>query len=121
MSFAQSPFVAFQPTQFRPAAQAAQLAAPAPDACQVCPKLPSSDSAYQLLQGDPNAIWLMLRDFVGRSALVGSGMYLAGEREHLVRNSLAGGAAIEFFVVLYIWWTTKDLPKPVYIVPAPTR
>lgn len=121
MSFAQSPFVAFQPTRFHPAAQAApQPPAPAsPDACPVCPKLPSSDSAYLFTQGDPTAPWLMLRDFIGRSVLVGSGMYLAGEREHLVRNSLAGGAAIEFFVVLWIWWTTRQAPQPVYVVPTP--
>jgi hypothetical protein len=60
----------------------------------------------------------MLRDWVGRSALVGIGMYLAGERDHLVRNSLAGGAAIEAFVVAWIYWTTRQ-QTPVPVVPAP--
>ena len=120
MSFAQSPFIPFQPTRFHaPAAQALPPPQLAPGSCPICPKLPSSDSAFQLLQGDPNAIWLIARDWIGRSALVGTGMWLAGERDHLIRNSLAGGASIEVFVMLYIWWSTRDQPKPVYVVPAP--
>ncbi len=140
MSFAQSPFIPFQPTRFAPAGQALQdisnsaewragqeafhaahpaAAAASAESCPVCPKLPSSDSAYLLCLGDPRAPWLMLRDFIGRSFLVGTGMYIAGEREHLVRNAMAGGAAIEFFVVAYIWWSTRQQPKPVYLVPTP--
>lgn len=114
MSFAQSPFVPFQPTLYRPAAQVQTpvVVQPAsPDACPVCPRLPSSDSAYLFCIGDPRAPWLMLRDWIGRSALVGVGMFLAGEREHLIRNSLAGGAAIEVFVVAWIAWSTRQAKR----------
>lgn len=39
---------------------------------------------------------------VGRAGIIGAGLYVFGEREHLVRNSLAGSLAVETFVLAYL-------------------
>lgn len=79
---------------------------------QECPRLPSSESAYKLWQGDGEAFVLLMRDLVFRGVLIGAGMYLAGERDHLVRNALAGSAMIEFFVLGWIAFTTGQRQTP---------
>ena len=68
-----------------------------------CPSLPSSESVARLVSGDPLAIPLIARDLVTRAAMIGAGMYIAGQRENLVRNALAGSAAIESFVILWVF------------------
>ena len=80
---------------FRPAGQTQMQ-------CEPCPKLPSSNTAHRLWAGDPWGIPLVARDVLLRGAIIGAGLYLAGEREHLVRYSLFGAAAIETFVLLWV-------------------
>jgi hypothetical protein len=61
--------------------------------------LPSERAAVAFWeQGDVLGV---AKTLVQRSALLAGGMYLAGEREHLLRNALAGSLAIEAFVLLY--------------------
>lgn len=56
-------------------------------------KLPSVDAVQS------RDILGMLATFVIRSTLIGGGMYVAGFRDNLIRNSLAGGAVIEATVI----------------------
>ncbi len=73
-----------------------------------CPTLPSSETAYRFLCGDPAAAPLLLRDWVLRSSLIGIGLYAAGEREFgsWAKKSLAGGASIEAFVLAWVYWNS---------------
>ena len=42
----------------------------------MCPRLPSSDSAHRLTQGELSALPYVLRDVVGRAVLIGGGIYV---------------------------------------------
>ncbi len=68
-----------------------------------CPTLPSSESAYNFIQGRPGSTIRLVRDLFARAALVGVGMAVAGEREHLFRNAFAGAVGIEVFVLGWVW------------------
>ena len=59
------------------------------------PSLPSGDAAES---GNISAI---LVTYFARSAMVASGLYLAGYRKNIARNALAGTAAIEATVLLW--------------------
>lgn len=69
-----------------------------------CITLPSSDAAVALVRGD---VGRGLVGVVGSSLLRGllimGGLYAVGEREHLVRNALGASAAIELFVLAWVW------------------
>lgn len=56
-------------------------------------KLPSAEAVQN------RDILGMFATYVIRSTLVGTGMYIAGFRDNIVRNSLAGGAVIEATVI----------------------
>ena len=76
-----------------------------------CITLPSSDAAVRLVRGDvvtglPGVIGTGLL----RAALIMGGLYVAGERAHLVRNALGASAAIEAFVLA--WVAVKNAQKP---------
>ena len=64
------------------------------------PTLPSGDAA---ISGNLSAI---LVTYFARSAMVASGLYLAGYRKNIARNALAGTAAIEASVLL--WASSKQ-------------
>jgi len=68
------------------------------------PVLPSGDSANRLLKGEPGALGMVLLHFAGRAALISVGLYAAGVRKpkQLAALSLAGSAAIEAFVLVYL-------------------
>ncbi len=68
-----------------------------------CPSLPSSETAYQVVRGEGMGFVKLVRDLTVRAGLIGVGMFVAGEREHLIRNSLAGSAGIEVFVLGWVW------------------
>lgn len=70
----------------------------------VCPALPSGTSAYKLVSGDPAGIVGVIGHTVGRAALIGTGLYVVGEREHVVRNAVGGALAIEAFVLSWAAW-----------------
>lgn len=80
-----------------PPAPGPSCPAPAP-----CATLPSSESAFAFVRGDRGSSLLLARDLIVRSSLVALGMYAVGERQHLWRNAIAGGVAIELFVLLWI-------------------
>lgn len=67
-------------------------------------KLPSGESATEFLQGEPGSTWRLLSHYLARSAILGAGLAVAGARgKELVKYSLAGGAAIEAFVLAFAW------------------
>ena len=77
--------------------------------CPRCdPQLPSSRSALAFVRGEDGATASVIGHTLGRAALIGVGLAIAGEREHLVRNSLMGAMAIESFVLL---WTNYTVNK----------
>lgn len=55
---------------------------------------------------------------VGRAALIGTGLAVAGQRENLVRSALAASMAIETFVLL---WAHHAVRKADAGPPAPTQ
>lgn len=64
-----------------------------------CPGLPSGQHAESLVQGDWTVVGPMLGDLLVRAGIIGVGLYAAGQREQLVRSSLAGATAVELAVV----------------------
>ena len=66
------------------------------------PALPSGTSAYKLMKGDIKALPTATLHWLGRSSLIGIGLYVGGLRgKVLVKNALLGGAAIELFVLAW--------------------
>ena len=57
--------------------------------------LPSSNAA---LNGNWNEI---LTTYIGRSAIVGAGLWAGGDRKHLVKNALISAAMIELAVMIW--------------------
>jgi len=70
-----------------------------------CPAaLPSGSSAAALIGGDWSALPVAVLHTAVRAALVGTGLLVAGERAHVVRNAVAGSLAIEAFVLSWAAW-----------------
>lgn len=68
-----------------------------------CITLPSSDAAVTLVRGNiASGVVGVVASTVLRAALIGGGLYLVGQRQHLVRNSLAAASAIEAFVLAWV-------------------
>jgi len=72
-----------------------------------CPALPSGSSAVALVGGDWSALPTAVAHTVVRAALVGTGLLVAGERAHVVRNAIAGSLAIETFVLGWAAWKLR--------------
>ena len=77
--------------------------------CSDCPvPLPSSANANDLLDGKPGAIPLGVVYTAGRMAIIGGGLLVAGFRgKELLKGAVAGGLAIEAFVLMYTAFTKK--------------
>lgn len=61
--------------------------------------LPSAQTALDLQNRRPGSWMLVLRDTAIRAIPIGVGLYVAGERESVVKKALAGSAAIETAVL----------------------
>jgi len=84
-------------------------------ACRPCPTLPSSETAYRVVIGDPGAVPYLARDLVLRGALCAVGIYAFGSRAHLMRNALSCAAGIECFVLAWVWfnaWNRGEFAPP---------
>lgn len=68
---------------------------------------PSSWAIEALVQGEPGAlgdvVWLTLY----RAVPIGAGLYLAGAKRRLVRNSVAASAAVSVTMIGYAWGRKK--------------
>ena len=67
--------------------------------------LPSASSAGDFVMGVEGSFPRLVGHMLGRAALIGTGVYLAGAGDKTVRYALAGSAAIETFVLFYAWKT----------------
>lgn len=66
--------------------------------------LPSGESASDFIEGRPGSTGRLVVHYLGRSAIVGLGLFLVGVRgKDLVKYSLVGAGAIEVFVLGYAW------------------
>jgi hypothetical protein len=72
-----------------------------------CP-LPSANSALAFVRGEPGSTISIIKHTLGRSVLIGAGLAVAGEREHLVMKALTASMMIESFVLL---WTNYTVNK----------
>jgi hypothetical protein len=76
-----------------------------------CAALPSGQAAYALMHGDPGALLRVLGYTAFRALLIGAGLFAFGNREHLVRNSIAGALGVEAYV---LWWASRQNPEPAH-------
>ena len=65
--------------------------------------LPSASAATSLVRGEPGALGAVAKTWLERAAMIGLGIYVLGDRRHVVRNALAGSAAIEAWVIWEAW------------------
>ena len=74
-----------------------------------CATLPSSETATRLLAGDASAWPVLIRDFIGRAAIIGSGLWLAGDRDFgaWLRHSVGASLGFEMFV---LWHRALEMP-----------
>lgn len=71
----------------------------------ICDAPPSATAARDLVAGDPAALPRVVLSYLGRAAMVGGAMYLAGARTHVLRDALAGTAVLELLILL---WFARD-------------
>lgn len=64
------------------------------------------------LRGNPQYFLPILADIALRAGEIGTGMYLAGERERNVKYALAGSIGVELFVLLYTIYFGKECTLP---------
>jgi hypothetical protein len=70
-----------------------------------CPAaLPSGDAAIRLVRGEPGAVFAVAGTMLARSALIGTGLAVAGFRGgDLLKGTIAAGLAVETFVLAWAW------------------
>lgn len=61
--------------------------------------LPSAEAAKDFVAGDMRAFVPLVGTTLMRAALIGTGLYVAGQREGLAKSAIAGALAIEVFVL----------------------
>lgn len=77
--------------------------------CRDTTCLPSSNSAYALVAGIPGALPGMFLHFLGRSVVIGTGLWLGGfKSKEAVRGALAGAVLFEASLLL---WSAKEVSK----------
>lgn len=74
---------------------------------EIKPTLPSAESAYSFLKGEEGASVRLIKDLLGRSAIIYLGMQagrIAGVKipDNAFALSLLGASAIELFVLVHI-------------------
>lgn len=62
-------------------------------------EFPSGVAALRLVQGEPGGLTSSIDWTLRRSTLLLAGMYLAGERERLLKKALVGSLAVEAVVI----------------------
>ncbi len=73
------------------------------------PCAPGAENARAALEKDPSAMQKEVLFFAERCLLVGVGLFAAGFRkDQLWKGALAGGAAVELFVLGYVAWNNRS-------------
>lgn len=79
---------------------------------RICPGIPSSRAAFDLVSPDAEALPAVIATWLGRAVLIGVGLSVArsadrpGALRHVVRDSLAGALALEGFLLVYAYHRT---------------
>jgi hypothetical protein len=75
------------------------------------PCAPGAENAQAALRGEPAAAGKELLFLTERCALVGVGLWAAGvKKSQLLVGALAGGAAVELFVLGYAYYLNRKSP-----------
>jgi hypothetical protein len=74
--------------------------------------LPSATSACELAHGVPGALPRVVLHTLGRALLIGTGLFLAGERKRVVRYSFAVALAIEAFAISWAMYQKNKERQP---------
>jgi len=64
--------------------------------------LPSVSSAEAFWLGEPGSVGKLIMSTLGRSTVIGAGLFIAGERRHLIKYSLFAATAIEIMVLTLV-------------------
>jgi hypothetical protein len=84
-----------------------------------CITLPSSETAVTLVRGDVAAGLIgVIGSTLLRSVIIMGGLYVVGERAHLIRNALGASTAIELFVLA---WVARKNAEASAASPQPAR
>ena len=73
------------------------------------PKPPSQQAVASWFAGEKNSLIRLGKTFAMRSVLIGSAIYLFGDRKSLVKNSLIASGSIEAFLIY--WYRIKHGDK----------
>lgn len=65
-------------------------------------ELPSSRSAIELVEGKPGAAVTAALHTAARTALIASGLYLAGDRGNVWTHAAGAALTIELFAILWV-------------------
>lgn len=65
-------------------------------------ELPSATSAAQLLKGEPGALITVVFHTLARAGIIGTGLYVAGQRKGLAKSAVYGSLAVEAFVLAWV-------------------
>lgn len=73
--------------------------------------LPSEDSAQRLVRGESGSLVTLLLHYLGRSAIVGTGFFLAGARDvELLKYAAVSAGAIELLILIEAVFGKAGLP-----------
>lgn len=78
----------------------------------LAPVLPSASSAMALVNGEPNALPLVMAHTGLRAGIIGVGLVLSGQRQGVVRTALVSSLAIEAFVLGWALWLKNRASQP---------
>ena len=67
---------------------------------------PSKEAIVRYLNREPGALKDVLGTFAGRAVLIGLGIGILGNRNHIVKNSISASLAIELYL---LWYYSKQL------------
>jgi hypothetical protein len=83
--------------------------------CPPCAELPSSSSAYRLVNGDASAILYVARDFAVRGAMGATGAYLGSlllRKKLSLTEALVYGGMMSAFIEAFVLGYEATLPPP---------
>jgi len=69
---------------------------------------PSKEAVVRYLNEEEGAGFELVKTFVERTGLIAVGIYLLGDRNNLVRNSLSASLAIELYLLWYYSQQMKE-------------
>jgi len=69
---------------------------------------PSKEAVVRYLNGEEGAGFELVKTFVERTGLIAVGIYLLGDRNNFMRNSLSASLAIELYLLWYYSQQMKE-------------